>query len=97
MFSPLSGDEIKGIVLLQLNQLKQKLEKENIHLGFTNEALAFLARAGYEPQYGARPVKRTIQRELLNELSRQIIAGKINKDALVQVDSNGDKLLFVNH
>jgi ATP-dependent Clp protease ATP-binding subunit ClpB len=96
MFTPLSKSDIKQIVELQLKGLSRMLQKQNITMDATNEAIAYLAEKGFDPQYGARPVKRVIQREVLNELSKEILAGKVTTDSIILLDSFDDKLVFRN-
>ena len=96
MFTPLSKSSIKEIVDLQLNQLRKLVSKQNITLDATQEAVAYLAEKGYDPQFGARPVKRLIQKEVLNGLSKEILAGRITADSIVLLDSFDDKLVFRN-
>ncbi len=96
MFRPLSEDEISEVVRLQLNDLVKMLEKSSINLTFTDKAIKFIAIRGFDPQYGARPVKRVIQRMVLNELSKKILSGEINRDASIMLDAEGDKLVFEN-
>ncbi|HLV92519.1 MAG TPA: ATP-dependent chaperone ClpB [Aequorivita sp.] len=96
MFSPLSRTDILKIVELQIKGVSKMLEKQNIVLDATDQALEYLAKKGYDPQYGARPVKRVIQREVLNELSKEILAGKITTDSIILLDSFNDTLVFRN-
>lgn len=96
MFRPLSEKQIREIAVLQLNLLKKMLEKNEVKLVATDEAINWIAKAGYDPQYGARPVKRVIQRSVLNELSKMILAGKVNKDHEIVLGAQDDKLVFVN-
>lgn len=96
MFTPLSKQDILKIVELQLKGVSKMLLKQNIVLDATPEAIAYLAQKGYDPQYGARPVKRVIQREVLNELSKEILAGKITTDSIILLDSFDDALVFRN-
>jgi ATP-dependent Clp protease ATP-binding subunit ClpB len=96
MFTPLTMEDITKIVGLQLNQLKKTLLEQHITIDATEEAIAFLAKKGYDPQYGARPIKRTIQKQVLNELSKEILGGKIKADSVVLIDSFDDKLVFRN-
>lgn len=86
MFKPLLKNEIKGIIKIQLNQLTQRLKEQEIQLNFTDYALDFLSENGFDPQYGARPLKRLIQKEIINLLSKKIIAGEIDKSKPVKVD-----------
>ncbi len=96
MFAPLNKKDIKDIVGLQLNGLKKMLAKQHITLDATPEAIDYLAQKGYDPQYGARPVKRLIQKEVLNNLSKELLAGKIQADSIVLLDSFNDELVFRN-
>jgi len=86
MFRPLSRKEIKGIIRIQLEQLQKQLLEQNIDLEFTDYALDYLAHRGFDPQYGARPLKRVIQKDVINMLSRKIIAGDIDKSKPVLID-----------
>ncbi|MCR9227534.1 MAG: ATP-dependent chaperone ClpB [Flavobacteriaceae bacterium] len=96
MFAPLSKSDIKDIVGLQLENLKKMLAKQNITLDATEEAITYLAAKGFDPQYGARPVKRLIQKEVLNNLSKELLSGKITSDSIVLLDSFDDRLVFRN-
>src|SRR5690606_16775614 len=96
MFSPLSKSNITEIVGLQLDELKKMLSDQNITMDATAEAIEYLAQKGYDPQYGARPVKRLIQKEVLNKLSKDLLAGKISADSIVLLDWFGDELVFRN-
>jgi ATP-dependent Clp protease ATP-binding subunit ClpB len=96
MFRPLSEKQIREIAGLQLDLLKHMISKNGVKLVATDEALDWIARAGYDPQYGARPVKRVIQRSVLNELSKMILAGKVSKDHEIVLDAQGGDLVFVN-
>jgi ATP-dependent Clp protease ATP-binding subunit ClpB len=80
MFRPLGKEQIEDIVKIQLNILKDKLAANNIKVSFSDDLIEYLANAGFDPQYGARPVKRIIQKEVLNELSKQILANKVSRD-----------------
>ena len=97
MFTPLNKEEIKSIVRLQVNAIRDKLEKSHIQLEVTEQAVAFISQAGFDPVFGARPIKRTIQREIVNNLSKELLAGTINKDKKVVVDSKGDSIFFSNN
>lgn len=96
MFTPLNQDNIKEIVSLQLRQVTKMLGKQNITLDATEEAISLLAKQGFDPQFGARPVKRTIQKEVLNELSKQILSGKVTTDSIILIDAFDDELVFRN-
>lgn len=96
MFTPLSRKDITQIVGLQLKGVTQMLSKQGITLDATAEAISYLADKGYDPQFGARPVKRVIQKEVLNELSKEILSGKITEDSIILLDSFNDTLVFRN-
>ena len=94
MFKPLDPDEIREIVIIQLDIVKRMLQEHNIELNVTDEAVSWIAEKGYDPQSGARPVKRLIQKEIINELSKELIAGKIPKDAVVKIAVEKGKIIF---
>jgi ATP-dependent Clp protease ATP-binding subunit ClpB len=94
MFRPLSEDQINEIAQLQVNILKEKLEKVGIDITITPQAVGWIAHAGFDPQYGARPVKRVIQRQLMNELSKMILAGNVSKDEPIVIDADKNGLTF---
>jgi ATP-dependent Clp protease ATP-binding subunit ClpB len=96
MFTPLSKENIRNIVGLQLKSLTRMLAQQGITFDATQEATSYLAEKGYNPEYGARPVKRVIQKEVLNELSKQVLAGKITTDSIILLDAFDDKLVFRN-
>ncbi|MEL6809866.1 MAG: ATP-dependent chaperone ClpB [Bacteroidota bacterium] len=96
MFTPLSKKDITQIVGLQLKGVTKMLSKQGITMDATEEAIAYLAEKGYDPQYGARPVKRVIQREVLNQLSKEILSGKITTESIILLDSFDEKLVFRN-
>lgn len=98
MFTPLNEEEIRQIVKLQLNGVKKMVGQNGIDLEFTDAALDFISHEGYDPQFGARPVKRVIQRYVLNELSKQILSGKVDREHPIVIDreSCGDGLIFTN-
>jgi ATP-dependent Clp protease ATP-binding subunit ClpB len=96
MFTPLTEANIKQIVKLQLKGVTKMLAHQNITMDATSEAVAYLAQKGYDPQYGARPVKRVIQREVLNQLSKEILAGKVTIDSIILLDSFDGQLVFRN-
>jgi ATP-dependent Clp protease ATP-binding subunit ClpB len=96
MFTPLSENEIRQIVDLQLANTRSILEKNGIRLEFTDAALNFIAERGYDPQYGARPVKRVIQDIVLNELSKKILGSEIDNKRPVIIDKNETGLVFKN-
>jgi ATP-dependent Clp protease ATP-binding subunit ClpB len=96
MFTPLSRDEIGDIVKLQFKQVQQTLLDMGISITASDEALDWLAQLGYDPQFGARPLKRVIQKKILNELSKQILAGKIDKEAAIKLDMFDNQFVFLN-
>tara|TARA_R100001369_G_scaffold75450_2_gene104330 strand:- start:1102 stop:3708 length:2607 start_codon:yes stop_codon:yes gene_type:complete len=96
MFTPLTRTDIKEIVGLQLKGVSKMLAKQNITIDATEEAIVYLAEKGFDPQFGARPVKRVIQREVLNELSKEILSGKVTTDSIILIDSFEDGLVFRN-
>jgi len=96
MFRPLSENQIREIAGIQLNMLQKMLDKNGVNLVATDEALDWIAHAGYDPHYGARPVKRVIQKSVLNELSKMILAGEVSKEKEIVLDAQAEKLVFVN-
>jgi ATP-dependent Clp protease ATP-binding subunit ClpB len=96
MFTPLTKDHITKIVGLQIKGVTKMLTKQGITMDATQEAIRYLAEKGYDPQYGARPVKRVIQKEVLNSLSKEILAGKVTTDSIILLDSFDDTLVFRN-
>ncbi|MGB5437907.1 MAG: ATP-dependent chaperone ClpB [Maribacter sp.] len=96
MFTPLSKEDIREIVLLQIEQLKKMLGKQHITIDATDEAVTYLANKGYDPQYGARPIKRVIQKDVLNNLSKELLSGTIKADSIVLIDAFDDQLVFRN-
>ena len=96
LFHPLSESDIKEIVRLQVDQIRHRLAEQQVTLTLTEQALELIAHEGYDPHFGARPVKRALQRMLLNRLSHDILAGTVSKDLPIQVDANGDELLITN-
>lgn len=96
MFTPLTREDIKSIVGLQLKLVQKMIAKQGITFDATTEAIAYLAEKGYNPEYGARPVKRIIQKEVLNSLSKEILSGKITTDSIILLDAFDDTLVFRN-
>ena len=86
----------KQIVKLQIDSVARMLEKNGVHLEVTDKALDFLAKEGYDPEFGARPVKRVIHRLILNQLSKDILAQKVNRDKPIVIDYDGTQLQFKN-
>lgn len=96
MFQPLSEKDIKDILMLQIHQIKDLLAEKEIQIDFTEPALNYLASKGFDIAYGARPIKRLLQKELINELATKIIAGEITKEHAITVDCKNGKLEFLN-
>lgn len=96
MFTPLNREDVHQIVELQFNGVAKMLEENGIQLSATPEAIDWLSQLGYDPQFGARPVKRVMQKRVLNELSKQILAGKVQKDAQIVLDLFNNEFVFRN-
>ena len=96
MFTPLSREEIATIVEMQFNAVVKQLAEQNILLSASEDALDWLSQLGFDPTYGARPLKRVIQKRILNELSKEILSGKIRKDSTIKLDVFDGKFVFLN-
>jgi ATP-dependent Clp protease ATP-binding subunit ClpB len=96
MFTPLTKQEIRDVVRLQFNGVTQKLAENGIEIAITEKALDLIAEQGYDPQYGARPIKRLIQKNILNELSRKILEGSVKRDQTVLIDRDKTGIIFTN-
>jgi ATP-dependent Clp protease ATP-binding subunit ClpB len=96
MFTPLNRSEIQKIVKLQLNYLAEKLKQQDIQIDFTEDLIEALAEKGYDPQFGARPVKRVIQREVLNQLSKEILANRVTASSHILLDAFDEKIVIRN-
>ena len=96
MFTPLSKPEIRAIVNLQLNSVKKMLAANDVTLDFTDKAVELIADKGYDPQFGARPVKRVIQKMVLNELSKALLGGQVNRECPIIIDRQDENLIFRN-
>lgn len=96
MFTPLSRDEITDIVKLQFKQLQNTLAELGITIEASEEALDWLAQLGYDPQFGARPLKRVIQKKIMNELSKQILSGAVDRDSKIKLDMFDNNFVFMN-
>ena len=96
MFLPLSKKEIANVVKLQINAIRKMLEPQGFRLEVTDAAIQYLAEVGYDPEFGARPVKRAIQRYVLNDLSKKILASEVSNDKPITIDSFGNSLVFRN-
>lgn len=95
-FDPLTRDNIREIVRIQMRLLSAKLEEENVGLSYTRALEDEMTESGYDPEYGARPVKRLIQRELVNQLAREILEGKIRKDSAIEADCESGRVVLRN-
>ncbi len=96
MFKPLTKEEVKDIVKIQLNKVAKMLKEQNISIEFTDKAVEYLSEKGFDPEFGARPVKRVIQRDILNNLSKDILAGKVNTGSTIVVDYQDGQIVFKN-
>ncbi len=96
LFTPLNKAAIFQIVKLQFEELKKRIDQQKITMDATDEAIEYLAMKGYQPEFGARPVKRVLQKEVLNTLSKEILAGKITTDSIILLDCFDDQLVFRN-
>jgi ATP-dependent Clp protease ATP-binding subunit ClpB len=96
MFQPLTQEEVRKIVELQICKVEQMVEKNNIKLSATKKAIDHIANVGFDPQFGARPIKRVIQKDILNELSKMLLSEKISKDTTIIVDEKNGQLIFKN-
>ena len=96
MFEPLTRKDILGILNLQLNALRKKMEEHGISIDFSQKFIDYMSEKGYDPAYGARPIKRILQRELVNMLAKALIEGSISKDRPVQVDVSGDQIVITS-
>ncbi len=96
MFEPLNREDVTNIVKIQFKHITDRLADQHIKIAATDEAIEWLAQLGYDPQYGARPVKRTLQKQILNELSKQLLANTVNKDKEIVVDMFDNQIVFRN-
>ena len=96
MFTPLNRDELRDIVALQFKGVQNTLAEMGIQIEASEEALDWLAQLGYDPQFGARPLKRVIQKRILNELSKSILSGKVDKDSRIKLDVFDNQFVFMN-
>ena len=97
MFTPLNRSEIRNIVDLQFKHVQETLAEMGVEIEASTEALDWLSELGYDPQFGARPLKRVIQKRILNELSKEILSGKIDKDSKIKLDTFDHKFVFLNN
>ena len=96
MFTPLNSEEIEQIVRLQAKGVAEILLENGIELEIDDSAIKFIAQAGFDPEFGARPVKRAMQRYLLNDLSKQLLAGSVDKSKPIKVTAENNMLVYVN-
>ena len=96
MFTPLNRNELRDIVGLQFKGVQNTLEEMGIYIEASEEALDWLAQLGYDPQFGARPLKRVIQKRILNELSKSILSGKVDKESRIKLDMFDNQFVFMN-
>ncbi|MGF1585881.1 MAG: ATP-dependent chaperone ClpB [Bacteroidales bacterium] len=97
MFKPLTSDEVRQIVKLQFEQVSKMLKSNQVNIEINDRAIDLLSRLGFDPQYGARPVKRIIQKYILNELSVRILSEQVDKNKLLNIDADGDNLIFTSN
>ncbi len=95
-FHALDQNHVNSIVKMQLEGVKKRLLDQEVTIDFTNDAVAAIAAEGFDPAFGARPLKRTVQRRVLNELSKQLLGGQIQRDAVILVDAVDGTLFFKN-
>jgi ATP-dependent Clp protease ATP-binding subunit ClpB len=96
MFDPLTQNDIRDILHIQMKQLQDKLSEEGVTVSFTKAFEDYMVTGGYDPAYGARPIKRLMQRELVNQLAKAILAGTVHKDSTIEVDAVGGKIVLRN-
>jgi ATP-dependent Clp protease ATP-binding subunit ClpB len=96
VFHSLSKEEISKIVLLQFMRLQRKMKQQGVLVSLTEAAKEYLARHGYQPEFGARPIKRLVQKEIVNELAKELLEGKISRDSEITIDFKGGVLVFEN-
>ena len=94
MFEPLSRDHVQAIVKLQMQKLTEQLQDLGMHVSVSNEAIEWLSELGYDPQFGARPLKRVIQKKVMNELSKKILSGEVKKDQAIVIDELNKQIIF---
>ena len=96
MFEPLNRENIRTIVDMQMREIQQRLQESDVKLSWSEEALDWLAQLGYDPQFGARPLKRVLQKRVLDELSKKILSGELSKEGHIKIDYQGQDLIFIN-
>jgi ATP-dependent Clp protease ATP-binding subunit ClpB len=96
MFEPLDRNHIKSIVIMQLEEIQRRLKEVDVQLSWTEDAADWLAQLGYDPQFGARPLKRVLQKRVLDELSKRILSGELSKEGNIALGYDGKDLTFTN-
>ena len=96
LFHPLTEAEIRQVVRLQVDSITRRLAEQDVQLRVADDALALVARAGFDPEFGARPVKRAIQRMVLNDLSKKILSDEVSREKPITIDAADNKLVFRN-
>ena len=96
MFDPLTQNDIRDILHIQMNQLRDLLSEDGVTISFTQEFEDWMVTNGYDPAYGARPIKRLMQRELVNQLAKAILSGTVRKDSTIEVDAVGGQIVLKN-
>jgi len=96
MFEPLNRDDVQNIVKIQFSSIAKRLAEQHLRISASDEAIDWLAQLGYDPHYGARPVKRVLQKQVLNELSKQILADKVDKNKEIIIDVFDKQIVFRN-
>ena len=96
VFHSLSRNEISEIVLLQFTRLQNRIKQQGVVLCLSEGAREYLGRHGYQPEFGARPIKRLMEKEIVNQLAKEILEGKISRDSEITIDFKGGKLVFSN-
>jgi len=96
MFKPLTKEQVREIVRLQFKRIQQRLKDQGIEASMSDAAVDYVARVGYDPVFGARPIRRIMQREILNELAKKIIADEVDRKKPIIIDVEGDHLVFKN-
>lgn len=96
MFDPLTRNDIRDILHIQTRQLQDKLAEEGVTIEFTKAFEDWMVEGGYDPAYGARPIKRLLQRELVNQLAKEILSGRVHKDSVIEVDAAGGSIVLRN-
>jgi ATP-dependent Clp protease ATP-binding subunit ClpB len=94
MFTPLSREDVKDIVKIQFNRIVKRMGNQDLKIEISDEAVNWLTTVGYDPQYGARPVNRLLQKYVLNELSKKILAGEVSINKTIQIIMEEDELRF---